>query len=457
MNTQSPPIVSLSAPKDVSVTEIEQELHQIWQVYQPENQQQDIIAATKASTFTLVVYEPEPIQHMLAVLGFYDGPIDGIAGPAQAKAVKKAQKSYSLEATGKLDRQTMQQIKTAYDNHVKAADSYTAVVTSTGEIEERGYVVADAIANTNPRRIIALCPLPGEDQGVNAQVSAYCPMKKQSEHTLVCSEYITLQGSATALERNGESIASLTIPDLPRFLWWKGTPTPDRNLFQHLATTVNSVIFDSAAFNNVEVDLLELHKVINQGTTAIDLNWHRLGVWQELSAEAFDPPARRKDITEIDRVDINYEKGNPAQALMFLGWLASRLQWQALTYNWEGGDYDLRVIEFTNPDGRTVRAELAGMPVADVGEIPGDLMAIRLNSTNPNADCCTAICSEVAGCMQMEAGGGTQACRVEEVTATADRGAVDLLAEYLHRWGQEVLYEESMGVVAEMLNLKHNG
>ena len=434
------------------MTDIEQELHQIWQVYQPENQQQDIIAATKASTFTLLVYEPEPIQHMLAVLGFYDGPIDGIAGPAQAKAVKKAQKVFGLESTGKVDRATLQQIKTAYDSHVKTADNYTAIVTPTGEIEERGYVVADAIANTNPRRIIALCPLPGEDKGVMAQVSAYCPMKKQTEHTLVCSEYITLQGNAAALERNAESIASLTISDLPRFLWWKGTPTPDRALFQHLANSVNSVIFDSSLFNNPEGDLLEVHKVLAQGITAIDLNWHRLGVWQELTAEAFDPPARRKHITEIDRVDINYEQGNPTQALLFLGWLASRLQWQPSQYTREGGDYDLRIVEFTAPNGRVIHAELAGMPVVDVGEIPGDLMAIRLNSTNPQADCCTVLCSEVAGCMQMEAGGGAQACRVGEVKDTADRGAVDLLAEYLRRWGQEVLYEESMTVLAKILD-----
>jgi glucose-6-phosphate dehydrogenase assembly protein OpcA len=83
-------------------------------------------------------------------------------------------------------------------------------------------------------------------------------------------------------------------------------------------------------------------------------------------------------------------------------------------------------------------------------------MAIRLNSSNLNADCCTVLCSEVAGCMQMEAGGGTQSCRVDEVTATADRGAVDLLAEYLHRWGQELLYEESMDVMAAILNLSNS-
>ena len=70
MSTQSAPVVSLRAPKDVSVTDIEHELSQIWKDYQPDNLAQDAIVATQASTFTFIVYEPEPTQHMLAVLGF---------------------------------------------------------------------------------------------------------------------------------------------------------------------------------------------------------------------------------------------------------------------------------------------------------------------------------------------------------------------------------------------------
>jgi glucose-6-phosphate dehydrogenase assembly protein OpcA len=48
-----------------------------------------------------------------------------------------------------------------------------------------------------------------------------------------------------------------------------------------------------------------------------DLNWRRLSAWQELTAETFDPPQRRAALKEVDRVTIDYEKGNPAQALMF--------------------------------------------------------------------------------------------------------------------------------------------
>jgi glucose-6-phosphate dehydrogenase assembly protein OpcA len=451
MSTQSAPVVSLRAPKDVSVTDIEHELSQIWKDYQPDNQAQDAIVATQASTFTFIVYEPEPTQHMLAVLGFYDGPIDGIFGPAQVKSIKAAQKAYQLPVTGKLDRDTMSKIQAAYHDRITTTHDIHALAVEK-DVDNRGYVVTDAIANANPRRIITVCPSVGEDTGVGAQVSVYCPMKKQYLHSLICSEYITLRGTPEALERNGESIANLAVSDLPRFLWWKDTPAPTKPLFQQLAHQAHSVIFDSAEFTTSETDLAQLCTILAEGMPVIDLNWRRIAGWQELTAEAFDPPARRKDITEIDRVDVNYELGNPAQALMFLGWLSSRLQWQPTSYTHSGGDYDLREIDFVAPDGRKIHTELAGMPTADSGEIPGDIMGVRLNSTNPKANCSTVLCSEVAGCMQMETKGGTQSARVEEVTSLAERNAEDLLAEYLQRWGRDLLYEESMTVVAQILS-----
>ena len=137
---------------------------------------------------------------------------------------------------------------------------------------------------------------------------------------------------------------------------------------------------------------------------------------------------------------------------MFLGWLSSRLQWQPVSYKHTGGDYDLREVDFVAPDGRKIHTELAGMPTANAGEIPGDLMGVRLNSTNPKANCITVLCSEVAGCMQMEMRGGTQTARVEEVSSLAERSAEDLLAEYLQRWGRDLLYEQTMTVVAQILS-----
>ena len=447
MATQSAPIVSLQAPKDVSLNEIEAELSKVWQSYG--------IGATRATTFSLVVYEPEETQHLLAALGFYSGPIDGIPGPRTSVALREAQKAYKLSVTGKATPDTLAQLRQELAKRRGNAANGSGNGTNgmSYALDTQSPTVADAIASRNPCRIIAVCPVAGEDEGVTAQVSAYCPIQKQSSTTLVCCEYITITGTVAALERVGGMLTALLIGDLPKFLWWKATPDPNYGLFKRLALVCSSVIVDSSEFTETEADLGRLQELIEAGTPVADLNWRRLSAWQELTAEAFDPPERRAALNEVDRVTIDYEKGNPAQALMFLGWLASRLQWHPVSYESEGGDYDIYRINFVTQEQRSVEAELAGVPTADSGEIPGDLVALRLTSTNLQADCCTVLCSETSGCMRMEAGGGAQSCRFEQVTPLADQKAEDLLSQQVQRWGPEPLYEESLAVLAQIIKL----
>ena len=445
------PIVSLQAPKDVSIDEIEAELQSLWQT---QGSDEDAAAITRAATFSLIVYEPDDTQQLLASLGFYTGPIDGIAGPRIKAAIKAAQKAYEMEVTGKSDSALLDRLHQEFVR-AKAKDKLTpenktAAINYSPDSEG---ATADAIAASNPCRIITLCPILGEDTGVTAQVSAYCPINKQSKNTLVCCEYITLSGTAEALDRIGGIIAALAIADLPKFVWWKATPTPEHPLFQRLVSSSDTVIFDSSSFIEPETDLKSLAELLKQDTALADLNWRRLAPWQELAAAAFDPPERRSAIYEVDRVTVDYEQGNQAQALMFLGWLASRLKWTPVEYKFEGGDYDIRKVEFTDEKKRSIEAELAGIPTADWGEIPGDLVSLRLTSTNTDADCCTVLCSSTTGCMRMEAGGGAQSCYIEQVTPIFDQKSEDLLSQQLQRWGREMLYEESMAITAKILKL----
>ena len=445
------PIVSLQAPKDVSIEDIEAELRSLWQ---SQGLDEDAAAVTRAATFSLIVYEPDGTQQLLASLGFYTGPIDGIAGPRIKAAIKAAQKAYDLEVTGKCDDTLIEKLQAEF-KQAKAEDKLTsenktAAISYTPDSEG---ITADAIAASNPCRIITLCPILGEDTGVKAQVSAYCPISKQSKGTLVCCEYITLSGTAEALDRIGGIIAELAIADLPKFVWWKATPTPDLPLFKRLVSSSDTVIFDSSGFIEPESDLKSLSALLKQETAMADINWRRLAPWQELAAAAFDPPERRSAIYEVDQVTIDYELGNQSQALMYLGWLASRLKWTPVEYKLEGGDYDIRKVKFTDEKQRHIEAELAGIPTADWGDIPGDLISLRLTSTNENADCCTVLCSSSTGCMRMEAGGGAQSCYVEQVTPLADQKTEELLSQQLQRWGREMLYEESMVITAQILQL----
>ena len=445
------PIVSLQAPKDVSIEDIEAELRSLWQT---QGSDEDGTAVTRAATFSLIVYEPDGTQQLLASLGFYTGPIDGIAGPRIKAAIKAAQKAYDMEVTGKSDEALLNRLHTEFVQ-AKAKDKLTpenktAAINYSPDSEG---ATADAIAASNPCRIVTLCPILGEDQGVKAQVSAYCPINKQSKNTLVCCEYITLSGTAEALERIGGIIAALAIADLPKFVWWKATPTPEHPLFQRLIGSSDTIIFDSSSFVHPEADLKSLAELLKQDTALADINWRRLAPWQELTAAAFDPPERRSEIYEVDQVTIDYELGNQSQVLMFLGWLASRLKWTPIEYQFEGGDYDIRKVKFTDEKQRSIEAELAGIPTADWGDIPGDLVSLRLSSTNLKADCCTVLCSSTTGCMKMEAGGGAQSCYIEQVTPLSDQNTENLLGQQLQRWGREMLYEESMAITSQILKL----
>jgi glucose-6-phosphate dehydrogenase assembly protein OpcA len=119
----------------------------------------------------------------------------------------------------------------------------------------------------------------------------------------------------------------------------------------------------------------------------------------------------------------------------------------------EGGDYDITRVTFATSDQKPIEVELAGVPVADWGSVQGDLISLKLGSTNLQADCCTVICSGTTGCMRMEASGGAQACQIQQVTSLEDQNTETLLGKQLQRWGQDVLYEESMKVTAAILKL----
>ncbi|NEP41490.1 MAG: hypothetical protein F6K35_20570, partial [Okeania sp. SIO2H7] len=112
-------------------------------------------------------------------------------------------------------------------------------------------------------------------------------------------------------------------------------------------------------------------------------------------------------------------------------------------------------IKFHGQNNQEIVAELAAIPTADFGEIPGDLVGVRLGSTNPGADinCCTILCSETTGCMRLESGGKAQSCLTEQVTALTDQKAEALMAQQLQHWGRDILYEESLAMTAQMLKL----
>ena len=434
--------LALQKPKDISLDEIEAELRNIWRT---QDDGGTAPVATRATTFTMVIYEPEEIQQLLASLSFYKNDIDGEHGSDTKDAISTAQRAYGLRLTGRVDPETLAVLR---EEASKLSDGQKKFDNK----DIRGFNFDGALAAQNPCRVITLCPTFGEDEGVSAQVSAYCPVQNSNSSNLVCCEYITLRGTKEALERVSDLVNSLVVSDLPKFVWWKGTPNPEQALFRNIALASSCLVLDSSYYGDAISEMMKIQNLVDERTNIADLNWYRLAPWQELAAAAFDPPERRMALVEVDRVGIDYEKGNPAQALMMLGWLASRLNWEPREVKHEGGDYNIRKIYFDSESGREIEAELAGIPVLDWGEVQGDLTGVSLTSTTAD-NCNTILCSETVGCMRMEAGGSAQSSMVEEVTSLSDQRSDLLLEQQLQRWGEDVLFEESLAATSKILGL----
>ena len=287
------PLVSLQAPKDVNLEYIDNELREIWQMYTGSG---DGLAATRASTFSILVYEPEVTQPLLSALGYYSGPIDGINGPRTTSAIKAAQKAYGLEVTGTSSPELSNRLKAEFEQQQATGkigkDPSSAVLQYTADFEGAG--IADAVASINPCRIITLCPIAGKDKGVHAQVSAYCPVNKSSGQSLICCEYITITGIPDAFERIGGVISELMIPDLPKFIWWKGNIKENDPLFQRLLSQCDRIIFDTSIVSDPEQQLKKISQFLDKDIPVSDLNWLRLSPWQELANQVFDPPERSR-------------------------------------------------------------------------------------------------------------------------------------------------------------------
>ncbi|MEL7082920.1 MAG: OpcA/G6PD domain-containing protein, partial [Cyanobacteria bacterium J06597_1] len=153
-----------------------------------------------------------------------------------------------------------------------------------------------------------------------------------------------------------------------------------------------------------------------------------------------------------DRVTIDYQADNPCQAWMYLGWFASRLGWQPLSrQQTKEHDYLIDRLIFKTDRREDIQVELASVPT--VTPTPGELVGLRLNSTDPNADACTVLCSETTGCMRMEVKGGAQSCRIQQVSPVEQQTAETLLAQQLQRAGQDKLYEDTIAMVTKLLEL----
>jgi glucose-6-phosphate dehydrogenase assembly protein OpcA len=211
---------------------------------------------------------------------------------------------------------------------------------------------ASKIAGRYPSRAIVLISDPEEGEtNLEFRLSAFCSVRGGGG-AQVCAEQITIHAEGPPAEHLESLAGPLLISDLPVFLWYPGPFSPSSPEFTGMASLADRIIIDSAAAGDCAC-LREIAGLLEDSEAPAigDLQWVMLSPWRALVAELFNPPERAGDLDKIRKVEVLHTPAGECRALLFVGWLASKLGWRTedVSRVEEG-----REVRFAGPSGEVV-------------------------------------------------------------------------------------------------------
>ena len=245
----------------------------------------------------------------------------------------------------------------------------------------------------HPGRVVVLSPLAAggdrlRSEGLSAAISTGCFLDRSSGHQ-VCSEEVVITVDPDEARAAQAAVQRLLVPDLPVLGWWAGSlAPPDPNLRWLVGVSdqlvVDSALADARAPRNGSGGGIQALADLLDSTARVsvhDLAWMRVTSWRVLTAELFADPARRILVPRIGRLSVDYQ-GDPAQALLYAAWFASRLDMSVGGHGWrpEGAGYRAALERESTLGGEPPRPALE-MEIrkieSDGGDLPG-LTGIRV-------------------------------------------------------------------------------
>ena len=239
------------------------------------------------------------------------------------------------------------------------------VYTDGAEQAQRALSAIEEMTSQHPSRAIIVVP---QKQNGGAAVETYISTQIQTRNgALSYGEEIVLKAHDGAVPHLPGAILPLIVSGLPSFLWWMGEPTWRTEFLEALVDGSDRLIVDSSEMKRPEVSLLALDDLMRRKKSSCaisDFNFSRQQPWREMVAAFFDSPDQRPYLSGIDRVTIEYAAGsedgatNPAQAYLFAGWLASRLNWRISGGGSQNGVDGERLHTLITPSNQKITLEM---------------------------------------------------------------------------------------------------
>jgi glucose-6-phosphate dehydrogenase assembly protein OpcA len=250
-----------------------------------------------------------------------------------------------------------------------------------GEVENR----LERVGRYHPSRLVVCAVHPRR-----TTIDAWCSVAaEQAEGPFSLGrEHVVLEIGERHLKALDTIVDPLLVPDLATLVW---APHAHKQAVDSLRRLMQVVLVDSQDEPELPAALARTDELL-ESAYVVDLAWLRSTPWRERVAAAFDPPPLRRGLTEISGVTVRHRGDSAAAAVLFCGWLCSRLGWRPGSLSDGGskrrtghararrGEVTLRLDEVEQPGspglaGVTIEMASGGSVSLDRG--PGGLKSVR--------------------------------------------------------------------------------
>ncbi len=250
-----------------------------------------------------------------------------------------------------------------------------------GEIENR----LRRVGRYHPSRLIICAVEPGRTK-LDAWAQIGTEDAPKAGTIAVGRERVELLMGEKHIAKLDTIVDPLVISDLATMVW---SPHGYPEAIDALRRLAQIALIDSLDEPDVE-SALERATDLTGDTYVVDLAWLRSTPWRERVAATFDSPQRRPDLRAISGLTIRHREDSLASALLYTGWLGSRLDWKPGALHHARGQWvvhsttrrhDIKItldpVEQNAPGLAGITIELASGVAMSLDRSPGGLRAAR--------------------------------------------------------------------------------
>jgi len=263
-----------------------------------------------------------------------------------------------------------------------------------GEIENR----LERVGRYHPSRLVLCAVEPGR-----TAIDAWAGVGTDDDdpapgHFAVARERVEIEIGPQHLPKLDTIVDPLLVSDLATMVW---APHGHADALDSLRRLAQIVLVDTQDQPRV-ASALSRATELSEHAYVVDLAWLRTTPWRERVAAYFDPPAVRLQLSSlsgVSAVTVRHREDSLSAALLFCGWLSSRLGWKAeslspagkgLTGHARARRQEVRIaleaVELDTPGLSGVTIETASGETVSLDRSPGGLRAARRTPDGTNSE-----------------------------------------------------------------------